>query len=218
MAASDTDNGIAPSGIDHLVYACPTLEQGMDEIEAKLGLRPAVGGHHPEYGTHNALLSLGPGVYLEIVARDPGLPLPKRGAWVDLAEGEESCLLTWVYRCADIEALKAVADKQGMGIGSVQSGRRSNPDGTEVCWTLTDPYAMPMNGAIPFLINWGETLHPSTQVPLAGQLEAIEVRHPEADRVRRHLALLGAETIAVRGGAGMGISATVSTARGPVTI
>ena len=43
---------IAPTGIDHLVYACANLEHGMDEIEALLGVRPVRGGHHPQYGTH----------------------------------------------------------------------------------------------------------------------------------------------------------------------
>ena len=39
--------------------------------EGALGATPAPGGHHPLMGTHNQLLSLGPGEYLEVIAIDP---------------------------------------------------------------------------------------------------------------------------------------------------
>ena len=70
--------------IDHLVYACANLERGMDEIEAQLGTRPVRGGRHPKFGTHNALLGLGDGVYLEIASRDPD---PRRRLARSLGDG-----------------------------------------------------------------------------------------------------------------------------------
>jgi len=182
-----------PTGIDHLVYASTDLQRGMDEIEALLGVRPVRGGHHPQYGTHNAQLSLGPGIYLEIIARDPGLPAPERGALIDIPAQGRSSLITWVFRTEDIHNTAAAARAAAIGLGPVQSGSRIKPDGGEIRWQLTDPYAMPMEGAVPFLIDWGNTVHPSAVVPSGGQLVELVIEHPEADRLRRALSVLGAE-------------------------
>ena len=57
--------------VDHLVLGAPTLEAGIAWAEATLGVVPQRGGRHPQWGTHNALVSLGHGAYLEILARDP---------------------------------------------------------------------------------------------------------------------------------------------------
>lgn len=188
-----------PNGLDHLVYASSTLERGIDEIEALLGVRPVRCGHHPRYGTHNAQLALGDGVYLEIIARDPELPAPPRGALIDLPSNADSRLLTWVYRTADIEAAASAAGDAAVGLGPVESGSRVRPDGSEIRWQMTDPYAMPMAGAIPFLINWGAMTHPSAVVPSAGQFVELEIRHPEPDRVRDALSVLGAEARVIAG-------------------
>jgi glyoxalase-like protein len=67
-----------PAKIDHIVYATPDLDQGIREIEDKLGVKATLGGQHPGRGTRNALISLGPSTYLEIFAPDPGQPAPKQ--------------------------------------------------------------------------------------------------------------------------------------------
>ena len=70
---------LLPNNIDHLVYTSLNLEAGMDKIEQLLGVRPEPGGQHPDFGTHNALLSLGSSTYLEIISPDPSLKSPKQG-------------------------------------------------------------------------------------------------------------------------------------------
>ena len=193
------DDQIPTHGIDHLLYATSDLQRGMDEIENLLGVRPVKGGHHPQYGTHNALLSLGPGIYLEVIARDPELASPNHGALIDIPETDRSGLVTWVFRVANIQdSFEALRDS-GVLLGPINTGSRRKPDGQVISWELTDPYARPFSGAIPFLINWGNTVHPSVVVPSGGLLVELTITHPEADKVRDVLSILGAGVKVVHG-------------------
>jgi probable HAF family extracellular repeat protein len=91
---------IAPL-VDHLVYATPDLDRGVDEIEKLLGVRATFGGKHPGRGTKNALIALGPNSFLEIVAPDPDQPAPKdpRPFFKGLTE---SRLVRWFINSRDI--------------------------------------------------------------------------------------------------------------------
>jgi hypothetical protein len=120
--------------VDHLLYVTPELERGMDEIEGLLGMRPVSGGRHPGYGTHNALLSLGPATYLEVIAPDPEAPTPERGVLFGMHGIRESRIATWVLRAEAIEDVSATAASAGLGLGPIHSGGREKPDGTVVSW------------------------------------------------------------------------------------
>lgn len=198
------------TGIDHLLYAASDLQRGMDEIEALLGVRPVPGGNHPQYGTHNALLSLGQGIYLEVIARDPDLPPPTRGVLFDVPQTDGSRLVAWVYRVTDIQESSAALRDAGIALGPVDSGRREKPDGSIVSWELTDPYTRPLSGAVPFLIDWGDTAHPSMVVPSGGRLVELVVTHPDADAVRSALSVVGAP-VRVEAGDRFQLSATIRT-------
>lgn len=202
-------------GIDHLVYSATDLEAGMDAIAATLGVRPVKGGRHPDYGTHNALLSLGPATYLEVIAPDPDLPLPKNGTLASLGSNTNPRLVTWVLR---VDAINAVAENNAaIGIGKVQSGCRATPGGDLLNWQLSDPYAMPLQGAVPFLINWGDTPHPATVAPPAGELCELRIEHPCPDEVAAALLQLGVQ-LAVTKATRFRLVATIMTSNGEVTL
>ena len=197
--------------IDHLVFAAASLEQGMDAVESLLGVRPLPGGQHPQYGTHNALLSLGPATYLEVMAPDPGLEAPEKGVLAALAKNEAPRLVTWALRVRNIAAAAAAA--RGIAIGTVQRGSRETPSGETIAWQLSDPYAMPLDGAVPFLIDWGYSTHPAEVAPAGGKLLDLTIEHPEAERVQGALAVLDVDII-VQQAPNYRLSARIETANG----
>lgn len=200
-----------PVNVDHLVYAASDLEIGRDEIERLLGVRPVPGGRHAAWGTRNALLSLGPATYLEIVAPDPASSMPARGVLFGADRLPESRLATWVLHTDSIERTAAAASSAGIGLGPVEAGERETPGGKKLTWKLTDPYAMPLGGAVPFLINWGATPHPAAAAPSGGELVALRMVHPEPAHVREALATLGVE-FDVRDGGQFRLTATIRRA------
>jgi hypothetical protein len=196
--------------VDHLIYAVPDLDAGMDSVQALLGARPAVGGRHANYGTRNALLSLGAATYLEIMAPDPELSSPPKGRLFGLDNPVKARLAAWILREEAIESLAARANAAGLGLGEPTPGSRERPDGTVLTWKLTDPYATRMGGALPFLIAWGDTPHPATQAPRAGTLAGMRIEHPEPGVVRAALRVLGVE-MDVEKGSDPRLVATIDT-------
>lgn len=196
-----------PSRLDHLIYVVPDLEAALPAVEASLGVRPVLGGCHPEWGTWNAILSLGSDVYLELVARDPihsaavGSPvvdfgeevLPPGGLFgVDRIRTPR--LATWCVRVEGLADRSAAASRVGWNVGSFLEGSRERPDGTRVSWRISDPTGDREGGVVPFLIAWGKTTHPSRGIPggIADSLtlQALSVEHPDPERIRRWLDVL----------------------------
>jgi len=210
-------NTTKPEHVDHLVYVVPILEAGCDAIEQLLGVRPALGGRHPRFGTHNALLSLGAETYLELIARDPGLEVPAHRVLFGAASVSEPRLVTWALRSESIDETAAIASAAGIGLGAIVAGSRRRPDGESISWRFSDPNAMPLTGAVPFLISWGDTLHPAAGVPRAGELVGLRLEHPEPERVRKALATLGVE-MDVSEGNSFRLIARIETAHGAVEI
>jgi hypothetical protein len=201
-----------PAGIDHLVFAAPTLEAGIGEVEVRLGVRPVRGGRHPAFGTHNALVALGPEVYLEVIAPDPSLPSPPRGVGFGASAVDRPRLVTWALRTNDIQASAGVA-----GLGGVESGERELEDGSILRWLLSDPYAERCDGLIPFLIDWTGSPHPAGSAPPGGHLTSFRLRHPKPHTVRARLTRLGLD-LAVTEAAEPGLVAVIDSPTGRVEL
>ncbi len=205
-----------PARLDHLVYASDNLEAAINQLEELTSVRAVLGGSHPGFGTHNALLSLGDGVYLELVAPDPAQSAPSQGLWTDTAP-QGGGLMTWALRGDDLAALAHLAREAGGTIGEVFPARRSQPDGSLLTWTLTNPFAMPFGGAVPFLIDWGSSPHPSQSAPLAGTLTGFAIEHPQASALAEVFAAMG-EDVTITEAPQFRIKAMIACQHGHVEI
>ncbi len=177
--------------VDHLIYATPDLTAGIEQIEELLGVRPDLGGQHPDYGTRNALLALGDETYLEIIAPDREQPEPIRPRLFGMDELEGPVLVTWAAKATDLDRLTEAAGVSGTRLGDVKVGGRRQPDGTFLSWRITDPYMPREGGLVPFFIDWGDTPHPAAGTVKGGELLGVRAEHPEPDRVAGVLADLG---------------------------
>lgn len=148
---------MAVRALDHIAIAARTLDEGAAWLRDRLGVDLQPGGKHPLLGTHNRLLSLGPGEYLELIAIDPDAPTPDRPRWfgLDGFDGPPR-LAGWVIR---EDPLTAPA---GTTITEASRG--------DLRWRITLPDAgqMSQDGAQPMRIDWGDGPHPSDRLPDAG--------------------------------------------------
>lgn len=191
------------AGFDHFAVACQDLDEGVRYVESLTGVRAAPGGPHPGIGTHNALLSLGSDVYLEIIAADPkqGEPESPRPFGIDEHPGPR--LAAFAIHPGPGETIDSVAEtirSHGTDPGPVISMSRVKPDGEEISWRLTRASKI---GLVPFVIDWGTTPNPATVTPGGCSLVAVE----GSDRDSASIRALHQE---------LGLSATISD--GPTAI
>jgi hypothetical protein len=169
--------------IDHLVYATGDVDFSVEVLEQRLGVRAGAGGRHLGYGTRNALLSLGPDSYLEIIGPDPGQRPPARGYWYGIDSITSPRLVTWTARVEYIERVAAHAHAAGYNPGDVHKVYRELPDGGKISWRLTLPTGAG-DGLVPNLIEWDEgTPHPATTSPEGLELVQLRGYHPHPDTV-----------------------------------
>ncbi len=173
--------------LDHIAVAGETLEEAAAHVEAALGVALDAGGVHVEMGTHNRLLSLGPGLYLEAIAVNPHAASPDRPRWFDLDRFSGPPRLTnWIVRTPDLpRALAEAPEGMGVPIPFVR-GR--------FAWTMAVPGTgrLPYDGAVPALIQWDGAAHPADALPDRGcRLQRLEIAHPDAPALRAAFPAIG---------------------------
>lgn len=198
--------------LDHLVVAARTLEEGSRFIADTLGVEPVEGGAHVAMGTHNRLLGLWGGAYLEVIAIDPqagseragtdGTLARARPRWFSLDDpamqerlARGPYLAHWAARVPRPKDLGRWQTQYPSRIPSVIRMARG-----ELTWRLTvpDDGAFPSwdgagQGILPTLIQWDTAAHPSSRLPATGlAVKRLLARHPRADAVRAQLEWLGA--------------------------
>ncbi len=184
--------------LDHLVIAAGTLEAGVSYVEERLGVRVPEGGKHPLMGTHNCLMQLGRGAFLEIIAIDSDAPEPQRPRWFNLDDtrvqariAERPRLHTWVVRTDGIA--KAVTASP-ISPGQVEEGRRGDR-----VWniTISKNGTMPEDGLFPTLIEWPDFVGPAAgMADLGCRFETLKISHNAPEKLTAALAAIGAEHLA----------------------
>ncbi len=196
------DSDKVPTMLDHLLLGCSDLDQGITFVETHTGVRPAMGGVHPGRGTRNALLGLGKGRYLEVIAPDPaqtGTPTTRAELPAMLKRLAVPTLVDWAVHTLNIEASAERLRKFGVAFHGPTPGSRARPDGKMLHWQTLN-LDNDRDGLMPFLIQWGaETEHPSVDAPAGCTLESFAVVSPDSAALAAEFQNLGIE-VAVQSG------------------
>lgn len=203
----------ADVGIDHIILRTPSLARGIEAFTRLTGVVPTRGGQHPGRGTENALVSLGAGQYLEILAPvasardsaagapDDSIPLRPTG---------------WAVHTRDLEALIARVGAAGFPLLGPTPGSRRMPDGTLLEWR-TAGTRDPDLGHAPFFIEWGSgTTHPSRTSPGGCRLVSFGLVQPDTTRLSAFLRATGYEP-ALSSGTPPGMHVVLECPRGRIS-
>jgi Glyoxalase-like domain len=185
--------GSTPPSLDHILLGAGDLDAGVAEIEKESGVHAAGGGSHPGAGTRNALLSLGPERYLEIIAPDPqqnGAHSPRLSQLANLRQPQ---VVGWAVHTKDIEAVARRLREAKIPADGPNAGSRVRPDGKILHWrtlVLQDD----VKGLLPFFIEWGGgTVHPSMDAPTGCTLASFTVETSEDALLRELFERMGIE-------------------------
>ncbi len=184
---------------DHIAIAAARLGEGIDFVEETLGVRMPLGGKHPIMNTHNAVMRLGDGIYLEVIAIDPEAGPPHRPRWFGLDDPKLQsrltalgpCLVAWVVRSDDL-AVSLQAGQGDLGVALAMS-RGS------LSWQIgVHPDGLPgMGGLLPTVIQWPAGEHPTQRMSDQGvRFGGLTLRAPKPEHLRTALTRIGAEKLA----------------------
>lgn len=134
--------------LDHVIFAVSDLESASRRFADDYGLQVTGGGEHPEFGTRNAIVPVGLGQFIELMAVADRRSLhPLAVALSDwLKEGDRVVAL-----CLRPEDLDAVAERLSAPIIPAE---RHNPDGVVLRWRLAGVEAALGPERLPFFIDW----------------------------------------------------------------
>jgi hypothetical protein len=179
--------------LDHIILGINDLDRGIAWVEQRTGVRAIFGGVHPGRGTRNALLSLGPDCYLEIIAPDPQQNSPTWFSQV-LAMPEPK-IIAWAVHTLDLTALAQTAHDEGFPIGRPDDGARTRPDGKVLKWKLFHLWDN-RGGLLPFFIEWDRnSIHPAEDAPAGCTLKDFHLQSPDAADLARACQSLAVDVI-----------------------
>lgn len=200
---------------DHLMLGIRDLDEGIRLFHEQTGVRPVVGGKHPGRGTQNALVSLGPRLYIEIIAPSEPAAADKPDPASGLRALDRLTPIGWAVSVSDAENARQRLAAAGFEVSAANPGSRNRPDGSVVRWQ-TFGIAKPQIPGMPFFIRWGDGVtHPAVDSPGGCRLEALRIVSQSSDEARSALATLGVDVPVERGAKG-GMSVSLACPKGTV--
>jgi len=188
--------------IDHLIIAISNLDRGMQDFAALTGVTPEKGGQHPGRNTQNALVSLGNGLYLEILAPAPTVSNPE-----SVIPFPKLTLGGWALH-GNLDAQLASLKAAGFATVGPTPGSRQKPDGGMLEWRTGGAQGAGLALA-PFLIQWsGRAPHPSTTAPRGCTLDNVIVREADPTNLQKFFTAVGYSGQASKGNRGMVVNLT----------
>jgi hypothetical protein len=190
---SESEPGETPqtpsAQIDHVIVAVGDLDSGIAQFEELTGVRPTFGGDHPGRGTRNALVSLGPRTYLEILAPQEGVEAIEDAP--GLHELTELTPWGWAASTDDLQETFSLLRANGYQMAEPAAGSRATPAGGLLTW-IAGMVQEPVISAAPFFIEWGEgSPHPATTSPTGCELETWTVLAPDPSELESFLDAVG---------------------------
>jgi hypothetical protein len=185
--------------LDHVVVAIRSLDEGIAQFESLTGVRAVAGGRHPGRGTENALVSLGSGSYLEIIAPQSGASLSPEDE--PMRTLDRLSIIGWAVNVADVDGAVAALGSAGFATSPPRPGARLTPSGERLDW-MTFGLSGERVDSAPFFIHWSpNTRHPSTTAPGGCTLAELRVEDPAADRLSAALTALDVTHVSTAKGA-----------------
>ena len=171
------------TNLDHIIIAASSLDSGVEYVREALGVDIPSGGRHEMMATHNHVMSLDDGVYLEVIALNPDMNPPYNPRWfglddpairADLQRGPR--LLTWAVNSNNLADLCSCST---VPLGKVTEAQRD-----DLRWlvAISEDGRIPGAGFLPLAIQWLVDFHPSERMQQLGcrfkQLNLFHSRKP----------------------------------------
>lgn len=172
--------------IDHFVLGISDLNKGIAEFEERTGVKPTIGGVHEGAGTHNALVSLGNGIYLEILApRSNDKATPTAFGTFDF---DTLTPIGWVLGTSDSPEVLRRMQEHGLPNSGIRPLSRKMDNGKALKWTNIFHLSTGAVSLNPFFIDWeaGAT-HPSELRPKGCTLKNFTINDTTEDALMRFL-------------------------------
>jgi hypothetical protein len=164
--------------LDHLAIAAETLADGVAWAEDRLGVSFLAGGKHARYATHNRLLGLADGLYLEVIAADPNASCDgARWFGLDRFAGPPR-LVNWI------------CEPEGFDTFMVHGMRKVAMERGDLRWDMGVPPdgSLPLDGGFPTVLHWHTDTPPGRSLSSSGcALQTITIAHPKADEIENAL-------------------------------